>query len=135
MNDRATLQLTVQTPTGLVVDERVTGVTAEDATGRFGVRPRAEPLVAALVAGILTARSIDGGERLVAVGPGILFTYDDRVEVAVRHAVVCDSLEHVQQCLENASQTQTAREKDLRLTFRDLMRKLAVTMVRGERDA
>lgn len=125
----------MQTPVGLVVDGRFASVTAEDGTGRFGIRPRAEPLVAALVASILTARTVDDEERLVAVGPGILIKYDARVEVAVRHAVRCDSLESVQQCLEEFSRQRAAGENEMRLTLRGLMQKLAVTMVRGKRNS
>ncbi|MCG8555265.1 MAG: F0F1 ATP synthase subunit epsilon [Proteobacteria bacterium] len=120
----AALQLRIETPTALVFDGRVRSLTAEDASGRFGLRPRATPLVAALVPSVLTYRAEDGAERLVAAGSGALRSDGARVVVTLRHAMVCESLEEVQLRLEQAAARTAEGEAAMRQTFRTLYRGL-----------
>jgi F-type H+-transporting ATPase subunit epsilon len=85
-------RLIVRTPVGVIVDRQVRGLTAEDGSGRFGVRPGCEPLLAALVPGLLTYRDEQGAESILVVGHGVLEAQRSEVRVAVREAIVCHSL-------------------------------------------
>ncbi len=95
------MQLVVRTPTRCVLDCRVQSVTAEDTSGRFGIRPGATPIVAALVPSILTFRLPGDASphQLVAIGSGVLRARDNRVEAAVRHAVICETVDTVRRQL------------------------------------
>jgi F-type H+-transporting ATPase subunit epsilon len=130
----ATLHLVVRTPAAIVVDRAIRGVTAEDATGRFGHRPGGEPLVAALVPSLLTFRDEHGVEGFVAVGRGTLRADRDAVRVAVRNAVVCRSLEAVREEVVRASRRQRAGERAMHDTFRALQRHLTQALVEEERE-
>ena len=87
-----TTRLIVRTPLAVVVDRQVSGLTAEDGSGRFGVRPGCEPLLAALVPGLLTYRDEQGAESILVVGHGVLEAQRSEVRIAVREAIVCHSL-------------------------------------------
>ena len=87
-----TTRLIVRTPMAVMVDRPVRGLTAEDGSGRFGIRPGCEPLLAALVPGLLTYRDEQGIESILVVGHGVLEARRSEVRVAVREAIVCHSL-------------------------------------------
>lgn len=124
--------LSVQTPTHRVYQGRVLGLTAEDASGRFGIRPGCEPLLASVVPGLLTVRPLDADELWIAVGSGVLRAERESVEVAVRHAVVCTSVEQVRDELEAAHAQALAGEERMRGALGGLLRELALAMVRSE---
>ncbi len=130
----ATLRLIVRTPARVEVDAAVRSVTAEDGSGRFGVRPRGEPLLAALVPGLLTFRDPEGHETLVAIGSGLLDARPMLVDVAVREAVVCESLEAVRAEVLRASVESRQGENAMRDTFRRLHERLLVAMAREGRN-
>ena len=127
------LLLTVRAPEGEVLRTRIRSMTAEDGSGRFGIRPKAAPMVAALVPSLLTARDLDGLEVIVAVGAGLLFSDRDHVEIAVRHAVRCEDLECVPATLEEVARRTDVGEEAMRSTLKGLLDKVAVTIARGER--
>lgn len=129
-----TLHLVVRTPASVVVDRAVRGVTAEDATGRFGHRPGGERLVAALVPSLLTFRDEHGAEGFVAVGRGAMRADRTAVRVAVRNAVVCPSLEAVRAEVVRASRLRRAGERAMHDTFRALQRLLTQALVEEERE-
>jgi F-type H+-transporting ATPase subunit epsilon len=65
------LQVVVVTPTGPVVEEPTTGVTAPGELGQFEVRPGHVPFLTKLLSGVLVL-SGHGKPRIFAIGPGIL---------------------------------------------------------------
>ncbi|MCP5156148.1 MAG: F0F1 ATP synthase subunit epsilon [Ectothiorhodospiraceae bacterium] len=82
------MRLTVSTPTTVVVDEAVTAVRAEDASGRFGLLPGHARLVTALVPSVLSWRRPDGSESFCAVRGGVLTVESgSQVAVATQEAV------------------------------------------------
>lgn len=129
----ASLLLTIRAPAGEVLHARVRSMTAEDGSGRFGIRPKAAPMVAAIIPSLLTAREVDGGEVFVAVGTGLLYSDRDHVEVVVRHAIPCENLERVPSTLEEVSGRADAGEAAMRSTLKGLLDKVALTLARGER--
>lgn len=89
------MRLRLTDPTHVIVDRDVTYVQAEDPIGRFGILPRHEPYLTALVASILIYRYEDGGrevEKYVAVRHGVLRVTREGVQVAVRDAYLSDDL-------------------------------------------
>lgn len=129
----SSLLLTITAPSGEALRARVRSMTAEDETCRFGIRPKAAPMVAALIPSLLTAEDLDGGEVFVAVGPGLLYSDRDHVHLAVRHAIRCESLERVSETLEEVSRQADEGEKAMRSTLSGLLDKVALTLARGDR--
>ena len=127
------IRLTIYDPSGVVVETECESVTAEDATGRFGIRPNTLPTVAALVAGVLVARRHRADELVVAVAEGVLHSRPGQVEVAVRQAVVCESLQRVAQTVDEVSRRTASGEAVMRATLRGMLDKVAITVARGER--
>ncbi len=106
------LQLVIRTPVKEVVSEQVASVTAEDASGRFGLQGGTEPTVAAVVPSILTYRQGDT-THLVAVGSGVLSADRGQVTVSVRHAMPCESLASVRaQLWELENETRLSMQGD-----------------------
>lgn len=128
-----TLRLVVRTPSGVVVDRPVVAVNAEDASGRFGLRPGVEPLVSALVPTMLEYRDPSGESHLVAVHQGALVATRDEVRVAVRRAVPCSSLEAVRAEVRAAARGEALRVREVRHTFRGLFRRLYGALIEEER--
>ena len=94
------MRLTISTPTKVIVDREVTYVQAEDPTGRFGILPRHERYLTAVVLSVLIYRYRQGGaerEAYVAVRHGVLRVEGDGVQVAVREAHASDDLAGLRQ--------------------------------------
>lgn len=67
----AELALTVRTPHGVVVEAQVFAARVPTETGQVGLRPRGEPLVLAVVPGLVVLRTA-AGTGFVATGGGLL---------------------------------------------------------------
>lgn len=126
------MRLVIRTPAGVVADVRVAGLTAEDVSGRFGLRPGAEPLIAALEPALITYRD-EEGEHFVAAGRGFLYADRSRVRVAVRTAVVCPSLERVHEELLHAQRREIHEEAAVHRAFRSLEQMLQASLIDEER--
>ncbi len=83
------MRLVIATPLSIVVDEDdVVSVTAEDASGRFGILPRHADLLTVLEISVLTWRA-GTGRRHCAVRGGVLtVNAGQEVAVSTREAVV-----------------------------------------------
>lgn len=127
------LLLTIRAPSGEVLRAQVKAMTAEDGSGRFGIRPKAAPVVSALVPSLLAARDLNDVQIYVAVGTGMLHSDRDHVEVAVRHAIRCDDLDGVAHTLEEVSRRADAGEEAMRAALKGLLGNVAVTLARQER--
>jgi len=108
-------------------------LTAEDRSGRFGVRPGIEPLVSVLVPSVLTYVDPDGSEVLVAVGGGVLHAEPDAVDVAVRSAVVCESLSSVREEVLRAAAARREGATAMHDAFRSLYHNLVKALADEER--
>ena len=89
------MNLTITTPTRVVLDRDVSYVQAEDPSGRFGILPGHEPYLTVVVPSILIYRTGEGGGRregYVAVRHGTLRVTREGVQMAVRDAHLSDNL-------------------------------------------
>lgn len=119
MNTRLTLQL--RTPAGLLLDQEVRSIVAEDESGYFGILPGRADLVAALPASLL--RFVDAaGEAFVALSGGLLDLRNGVCRVTAREAELTRDLEVVTQKLEAAFALRTERAETRRGALHDLER-------------
>ncbi|MBN1917858.1 MAG: F0F1 ATP synthase subunit epsilon [Verrucomicrobia bacterium] len=100
MGEGREIQLTVTTPTRVIVDEPVRSVQAEDASGRFGIEPGHERFLTTTVPSLVIYRPARGGERYLAVDHGTLRVTPDRVQLATRQAVASDDLDELARIVE-----------------------------------
>ena len=68
-------------PDGTTEEYKVIAVTAPGEQGSLGILAHHAPLVTPLVPGKLTWKYVDGVERTVIIGQGLLEVKDDRVTV------------------------------------------------------
>jgi len=94
------MHLKVLLPTEVLVDEQVLKVIAEAENGSFCLLPRHIDFVAALVPGILSFYTLDGGEYFAAVDEGILVKCDREVLVSTLNGVRGSDLNHLQLLIE-----------------------------------
>jgi len=105
--------LRVSMPTQLVLEQEVSYVQAEDATGRFGILPGHERFLTVLVPSILlyrTGRRGGGRESYVAVRQGVLRVTEEGVSVAAREAVASENLGELQESLRRLREKRTLRD-------------------------
>jgi len=106
------LKLRVTVPTRVVLDREVTYVQAEDPSGRFGILPRHEPYLTAVVSSILVYRYKEGGgerEAYIAIRHGVLRVAKEGVEVAVREAHASDDLASLQEEIRKSREDRSLR--------------------------
>ncbi len=104
--------LRIADPTCVLVNREVSYVQAEDRSGRFGILPRHEPYLSALVPSILIYRYKEGmgeQESYVAVRNGVLRVTPTGVEVAVRGAHLSHDLAGLQAEIRKNRKTQSGR--------------------------
>jgi len=123
-----TFRLQVRTPVGLVVDDEVVSVVAEDRSGWFGLRPGRADLVAVLEPGLLVYRRgpRPEDERFVALDGGLLNLERGRCRVTAREAVVAQTLD----ALSDDLSAQLERRRQRQETHRDVLDRLAREAVR-----
>ena len=115
------LHLEIVTPSGTLVNQPVTSVTAEDLDGWFGIRPGRSDLVAALTPGLLVFRDA-GGEAYVAVAGGLLELRDEYCLVTAREAVLTRNLDDVAERVKALSRGRSARARAQQGVMLDLIR-------------
>jgi F-type H+-transporting ATPase subunit epsilon len=125
-----TLGLTILVPDAVVLDARVTGVQAADATGRFGLRPGHERFVTVLAPSLLVYTDEGGRERYAAVDGGVLLLEGDRVTVVTRDAVLADRLEDVAEKAAAILDARRRQEGHAQAEFNELRTALAKQLAR-----
>lgn len=106
------MRLRVTVPTRVVLNREVTYVQAEDPSGRFGILPRHEPYLTAIVTSILVYRYRDSGgqrESYIALRHGVLRVTREEVQVAVREAHRSDDLAALQKEIRKARENRSQR--------------------------
>jgi F-type H+-transporting ATPase subunit epsilon len=108
------MMLKVLLPAEILVDESVTKVNAEAINGSFTLLPRHIDFLAALVPGLLSFETEEGGEEFLAVDEGILIKQGSQVTVSTRHAVRGADLGHLEETIEKQFRALDDRERTAR---------------------
>jgi F-type H+-transporting ATPase subunit epsilon len=128
------MKLTVLLPTGVLVDQEVTKVTAEAENGSFCLLPRHIDFLAALVPGLLSFENGTGDEEFLAVDEGILVKCGPDVMVSTRNAVRGVPLGQLRQAVKERFHILDERERQAREVLAKLEADLVVRFVRmGEK--
>jgi F-type H+-transporting ATPase subunit epsilon len=120
------MHLKLLLPTEILIDQTVTKVTAEAENGSFCLLPNHIDFVTALVPGILSFESETGEECFLAVDEGVLVKQGAVVRVSVRNAVRGESLESLQQQVQQQFRQLDEREK----LARSVLARLETSFVR-----
>jgi len=128
------MKLTVLLPTGILVDQEVTKVTAEAENGSFCLLPRHIDFLSALVPGLLSFETEGGEEEFLAVDEGILVKCGAEVTISTRNAVRGAPLGQLREAVEKRFRVLDEREQQARAVLAKLEADLVVRFVRmGEK--
>lgn len=83
----STIKLEIVTPQGVIYDGKVTMVTLCGKDGEFGVLPGHASLVSLLEAGLISAKTADNKEIIVAINGGYVKVSEEKVSTIVDGAV------------------------------------------------
>ena len=87
------MRLRITTPLRIVIDEgAVEIVSAEDASGSFGIQPRHAEFLTTLSVGVVSWKSSNGARHYCAVHGGVLTVTGGDVAVTTRDAIQGDDL-------------------------------------------
>ena len=128
-----TLDLEILVPDGLVLQSRIQGLQAADATGRFGLRPGHEAFVTVLEPCLVIYRDETDRERFAAVDGGVLVVEDNLVSIACREAIVADQLEQVADRVNAMLRQRRLAERTARGEFAELQSTLMRQLKKAER--
>jgi F-type H+-transporting ATPase subunit epsilon len=104
------MQLKVQIPGEIFIDEPVQKIIAEAQNGYFCLEPRHIDFVTALVPGLITYLTENGSERLLASDEGILVKCGNEVLISTFSAVLGQKLETLQEMVANYLENKTEEE-------------------------
>lgn len=128
------MKLTVILPTGVLVDQEVTKVTAEAENGSFCLLPRHIDFLAALVPGLLAFENEAGDEEFLAIDEGVLVKCGAEVMVSTRNAVRGAPLGQLREAVEKQFRVLDEREQQARTVLIKLEADLVGRFIRmGEK--
>ena len=95
------MRLRITTPLAIVVDEdAVQIVTAEDASGGFGIQPRHADFLTSLAVGVVSWKDSGGARHYCAVHGGVLTVTDGQeVDITTREAIPGEDLATLDQAI------------------------------------
>jgi F-type H+-transporting ATPase subunit epsilon len=110
------MRLRITTPTAVVfVASDIAGLSAEDASGAFGILTGHADFLTVLETSVVSWRHADGREKHCAVRGGVLTVFRGRdIAVATREAVVSDDLVELETEVVQALQRRAAEEETAR---------------------
>ena len=109
------MNLRILLPFGVFVEKsNVLRVVAETTDGSYGLLPHRLDCVAALVPGILTYESKDGGTAYVGIDQGVLVQAGDQVTVSVRRAIGGADLGQLKDAVERDFRKLDEQERNVR---------------------
>lgn len=115
-----TLELQILVPDAVVLSTRVTGLSAADASGRFGLRPGHEPFLTVLAPSLVVYTDEAGRERYAAVDGGVLLLENNRAAITTREAVLADDLNEIATRAQSILAERYKRERISRAEFNEL---------------
>jgi len=98
------LRVMIRTPRETVVDQNVSSMRVSTQSGQVGLRPRGEPNVLAIEAGLIVLR-LENGMKYVGTAGGLLHADGESASLLTPLAVVGDDVESVSQELETLLST------------------------------
>jgi F-type H+-transporting ATPase subunit epsilon len=121
-------------PTGALIVQEVTKITAEAENGSFCLLPHHIDFVAALVPGLLSFETDSGEEEFLAIDEGMLVKCGAEVMVSTRNAVRGVVLGELKQAVEQQFRVLDERENQARSVLAKLEADLVSRFVRlGEK--
>jgi F-type H+-transporting ATPase subunit epsilon len=105
------MQLKVQVPGEIFINEPVQKIIAEAHNGFFCLEPRHIDFVTALVPGLITYIKEDGTERILAVDEGILVKCDKEVLISTFSAVLGKNLDTLREAVTDYFNVQNEDER------------------------
>jgi F0F1-type ATP synthase epsilon subunit len=117
-----TLHVTIRTPRETIVDQKVVSMRVLTKTGHVGIRPRSEPTVMAVEAGLILLRTKDG-MRYAGTAGGLLHTHREAASLLTPIAVVGDDVQSVSNQLDTLL-SEPNEEMDVRKTLGRLEKRI-----------
>lgn len=105
------MQLKVQIPGKVFIDEPVQKIIAEAQNGFFCLEPRHIDFVAALVPGLISYFTADGSERILATDEGILVKCGEEVLISTFSAILGKELKTLRETVANYFTIQNEEEQ------------------------
>ena len=105
------MQLKVQIPGEVFIDEPVQKIMAEAQNGFFCLEPRHIDFVAALVPGLIIYLAEDGAEKILATDEGILVKCGQEVLISTFSAIPGKDLDSLRQMVTNYFKNQNEEER------------------------
>ena len=102
----------------------VSSLCAETATGSFGILPHRLDCAAALVPGVLTYVTTDGGEKYVAINEGVLIKTGLSIVLSVRNAIAGTDLAELRKTVEREFIQVRDRDQNERASIKKLESRL-----------
>lgn len=127
---KQTLHVTIRTPSETVVDQDVAALRVPTQSGQVGLRPRSEPSVLAVEAGLITLR-LESGMRYAGTAGGLLHTDTESASLLTPLAVVGDDVESVARQLD-ALLSAPSEEMEVRRTLERLETRILQELRQGE---
>ncbi|MGA7826528.1 MAG: F0F1 ATP synthase subunit epsilon [Geobacteraceae bacterium] len=128
------MKLKVILPSGVLMDQEVTKVTAEAENGFFCLLPRHIDFLAALVPGLLSFETESGEEEYLAIDEGVLVKCASEVMISTRHGVRGATLGHLREAVEKQFRILDEREQQSRTILAKLEADLVGRFIRlGEK--
>lgn len=127
------LHVVIRTPRETVVDQGVVSLRVPTQSGQVGLRPRSEPSVLAVEAGLIVLR-LKEGTRFAGTAGGLLHTNGHSASVLTPLAVVGDDVASVFRQLDNLL-SEPSEEMEVRRTFGRLEKRVLQELRQGERSA
>lgn len=115
------LQLKIRTPAGLICDQAVQAITAEDEAGWFGILPGRADMIACLPPGFLTFRD-ESAEIFVVLSSGLLELRSGVCRVLAQDAYLGKDLSELPEELATGYRRRRARGERRKDAFSDLER-------------
>jgi F0F1-type ATP synthase epsilon subunit len=98
--NKEVLHVTIRTPRSVVLDQDARSLRVPTRTGQVGLRPRGEPTVLAVEAGLIVIR-LPGGTRYAGTAGGLLHADGRRASLLTPLAVVGESVDSVSRQLDD----------------------------------
>jgi F-type H+-transporting ATPase subunit epsilon len=129
------MRLRITTPLNVVVDaDAVAIVSAEDASGGFGIQPQHADFLTSLAVGVVSWKDHAGARHYCAVHGGVLIvTGGSDVAITTRKAIIGDDLETLDAAILDRFGTDAAAERTLRVDSTKLQLRAIRAIVRNLR--